>query len=129
VRFEPVTLVSLQEGTGSHLPGSAEFFRGIGIVVECLCQLPAVGGRFLTNRNGFASTIPRPRGVLRGIRAPESGSAALAPSTSLSAQILMDLDELDRMGQLAVGSVPIVAWLKNAAQLLGPTGMLAPKAL
>src|SRR5438045_136275 len=46
--------------------------------------------------------------------------ASLPISTSLSAQILMDLDELNRMGQLADGSVPIVAWLKNAAQILGP---------
>src|SRR4029079_14236334 len=46
--------------------------------------------------------------------------ASLPISTSLSAQILMDIDELNRMGQLADGSEPIVAWLKNAAQILGP---------
>jgi hypothetical protein len=41
-------------------------------------------------------------------------------STSLSAQILLDPDELNRMEQPADGSVPILAWLKNAAQILGP---------
>jgi hypothetical protein len=30
VRFELVTVVGQQEGTGSHLPGAAELFRGIG---------------------------------------------------------------------------------------------------
>ena len=46
--------------------------------------------------------------------------ASLPISNNMSAQILMDLDALNRMGQLADGSVPIVAWLKNAAQILGP---------
>src|SRR5689334_16614288 len=46
--------------------------------------------------------------------------ANLRTTTSLSAQILMDLDGLNRLGRLADGSEPIVAWLKNAAQILGP---------
>src|SRR6187399_421311 len=72
VRFGPVP--GQQEGAGSHLPESAIFLRGMGRSwIQTLCQLPAVGEKFLVSRNGFARTIPS--GEADPTDPPGSGSA------------------------------------------------------
>lgn len=46
--------------------------------------------------------------------------AAFPGSNSPAGQLLTDLDELNKLGRVADGSVPLATWLRNALALAGP---------
>lgn len=58
------------------------------------------------------------RALLSGIHA--AFVASLPLSSSLSAQFLSDLAQLNSVEQLSDGSVPLLEWLRTAAHLAGP---------
>src|SRR5689334_20119057 len=56
--------------------------------------------------------------LLRGVSPAFVASLATVPAPA--AQLWSDLTELDRVGALVDGSVPLRTWLENALHLAGP---------
>lgn len=63
--------------------------------------------------------LPRTRGALFG-GIDTALVAAFPGSDNPAAQLLTDLDELNKLGRIPDGSVPLATWLSNALTLVGP---------